>query len=239
MASLLPALDEIHLWLGDLSIAQPAYDRLLALTSPDERVRAMRLRLDCPRRRFVAGRGLLRILLGGYLAVRPELVQLTYGAFGKPGLDGSHGSDLAFSVAHSGDLALFAICRGTEIGVDVEQRPTAGGEVIVERFFSHAERERYSRLPVEDRPLSFLRGWTRKEAYLKASGAGLSRPLSGVEVTISPAEPPRLLTTGGADNASDWWLADVPSWGSYVGAVAARGGPRRITLETFTHFGCQ
>jgi 4'-phosphopantetheinyl transferase len=239
MARFFPALDEIHLWLGDLSIPQPEYERLLALTSPDERVRARRLRLESRRRRFVAGRGTLRVLLGHYLAVDPERVRLAYGVFGKPELDGAHESDVAFSVAHAGDLALFAICRGTEIGVDIEHRSTAGGDVIVERFFSVSEREQYSRLPDADRPLSFLRGWTRKEAYLKASGVGLSRPLSDVEVTIAPGEPPRLVTTGGADQASDWWLADVPSRGSYVGAVAARGGPRRIRLEPFTQGACR
>ena len=160
MPNLAPAVDEIHLWLADLSIARPEYDRLVVLISPDERLRAMRLRLESRRRRFVACRGMLRSLLARYLDIGPELVRFRYGIFGKPALDECHGSNLAFSVAHSGELALFGICSGSEIGVDVEQTKTTAGDAIVQRFFSIAEREMYSRLPDEEKPCSFVRGWT-------------------------------------------------------------------------------
>jgi 4'-phosphopantetheinyl transferase len=231
MARLSIAADEIYLWLADLSVPEHEYKRLLAVTSADEQYRARRLRLESRRRRFVAGRGTLRVLLARYLGTTPERVGFRYGIYGKPALDTRHASDIEFSVAHSDDLAVFAIGRGADLGVDVEHMHTTGAGAIVEQFFTAGERAVYARLPEADKPLAFLHAWTRKEAYLKGCGAGLSGPFTDVEVTMTRGEPTRLLSTGATGRAGDWWLADLPSPGTYIGAVAARGGPRRLTMD--------
>lgn len=146
----------------------------------DECRRAGRFRLARDRRRYVVARGLLRELLAARLGTHPRSVELRCGAHGKPRLaPGSAAVDLRFNVSHSGDFALFAFCRGREIGVDVEAIvPMRDADAVARHFFSHGELRAYRALEPSDRVAGFFTCWTRKEACLKALGGGLQSSLS-------------------------------------------------------------
>lgn len=167
-----PASDAIHVWRASLALDDRGYARLYDTLSVDERDRASSFLFDRDRRRFVAARGALREILGRYLGTAPHRLRFRLGPLGKPAIAG----DLPhFSVSHSGELALFAISRSTEVGVDLERvRPVVHLERIVERFFSARERQAFSGCPADRREHVFFECWTRKEAWLKARGEGLA-----------------------------------------------------------------
>ena len=167
-----------------LDLAPGAVDALAGCLRDDERQRAGRFRLARDRRRYVVARGRLRQLLATRLGTYPRSVELSCGAHGKPCLaPGSSAVDLRFNVSHSGDFALFAFCRGHEVGVDVEAvQPMQDADAVARHFFSRGELQAYRALAPRDRELGFFTCWTRKEAYLKARGGGLQSPLSECDV---------------------------------------------------------
>jgi 4'-phosphopantetheinyl transferase len=227
--------DEIHVWRTALDPPEDTVERLAATLSADERERADRFRLERVRRRFVVCRGALRMILSRYTGQAPERLRFTYGAHGKPALAPSAGmADLRFNVSHSDELALCAVARGREIGVDVERiRPLPGAERIAERFFAVPEREALQALPAERKLEGFYTCWTRKEAYIKALGDGLGHPLDEFAVSLAPGEPARLWTlreTGSAEEAT-WSLEALLPTPGYVAALAARGHGWRTTAR--------
>jgi 4'-phosphopantetheinyl transferase len=156
----------------------------LGLLSTAERQRAARLRFERHRRRFIVARARLRELLATRLGVRPEAVELAYGANGKPQLPRP---ELHFSVSHCDDVALFAFSPEREVGIDVEAlRPIHEADAIAAQVFSPRERSTYATLAARDRALAFLRCWTRKEALVKALGDGLSLPLDQLDAASAP-----------------------------------------------------
>ena len=153
---------------------------LQAHLSAEERQRAARFFFERHRRRFVVARAILRELLGARLGVRPAALGLVYGRNGKPRL--AHG-DWHFSVSHCDDVALLAFSRTCAIGADIEaMRPIRAADAIAAHFFSPREREAYCALASRDKPLGFLRCWTRKEALVKAIGGGLSMSIQQLDV---------------------------------------------------------
>ncbi len=230
-AAAIPPLngDEVHVWRARLD--QPA-DRLEVLRrtlAPDEVQRGERFHFERDRRHFAAGRGILRTLLGRYLGCDPRELQFSYNPQGKPTLAGE-GADLRFNLAHSHGLALFAVCRGREVGVDLERiRPEFAGEPVARRFFSPREVAVLQTLPAERRHEAFFVCWTRKEAYLKATGKGLSLPLDCFDVTLAPGEPAALLATRHDPAEVQRWSmrALAPAQG-YAGALAVEGRGWRL-----------
>lgn len=203
--------------------ARPAAVRAAAaLVADAERRRANRFAFARQRRRFIVARARLRRLLGTRLGVRPEAVELVYGAQGKPALAGRFGGvDLRFNIAHSGDIVVYAFATGGEIGVDVEAvRAVPDSDAIAARFFSSSERAAYQALRPRERPMGFFNCWTRKEAFLKALGAGLSQPLDRFDVSLAPDEPARILRVGDTPGERCGWRLDSfsPARG-FVGAV--------------------
>jgi 4'-phosphopantetheinyl transferase len=166
-----------------LDLGPGAVDALAGWLHDDECRRAGRFRLARDRRRYVVARGLLRKLLAARLGAHPRSVELSCGAHGKPCLaPGSAAGDLRFNVSHSGDLALFAFCRGRDIGVDVEAvLPLPDADAVARQFFSRGELRAYRALEPRERVLGFFTFWTRKEAYLKALGGGLQSALSAFD----------------------------------------------------------
>jgi 4'-phosphopantetheinyl transferase len=155
--------------------------RARARLSGAERERARRFRFERDRRRYIVARARLRELLAARLGVRPEAVELEYGRNGKPRL--AHGG-WRFNTSHSEDVALFAFSSRSEIGVDIEAvRAVPEADAIAAQFFSPRERAAYLALAPHDRPLGFLKCWTRKEAVSKALGSGLSIPFEALEVS--------------------------------------------------------
>ena len=230
MADRVPGDREIHLWWTRLSLRHEEYADVARMLSLDERRRSDAYRVEAVRRRFVIGRGILRVLLGSYLGIDGDAVHFTYSPSGKPLLAARHASDLTFSVSHSHDTAVYAVARVAAIGVDVERLRPVGHRAIVERYFSPAERAAYRALPESQQQLAFFLGWTRKEALLKAGGADLTETLASVEVTLVPGAPPCIASAPQPD--SSWWLEDLPAPPGFVGALAGAGP--RVLVRTAT-----
>jgi 4'-phosphopantetheinyl transferase len=207
-----------------LDAAPELVGELHALLSDQEKRRASRRAFGRDRRRFIVARGRLRQLLGARLGVRPESVELAYGAHGKPALAPRFAdADLRFNVSHCDDVAAYVVAfgEGREIGIDIEAvRVMSDAVDLAARFFSDAERAAYRALEPPDRPLGFFNCWTRKEAFIKALGDGLSHPLNRFDVSLTPGEPARILRVGDASGERCGWrmMSFSPAPG-FVGAV--------------------
>jgi 4'-phosphopantetheinyl transferase len=214
--------DEVHVWRASLDQAPDVVAHLSGVLSLEERERAARFRFERDRARYIVGRALLRQLVGSYVCSPANRVQFRYGAFDKPFLAGE---GPWFNLSHSGSVALYAFSSAAEIGVDVElEERDFSRERIAERFFSPAEVAALRALPERDQPRAFLRCWTRKEAFVKARGDGLSLALDSFDVSLHPDLPAALLRTAWSEHEPvQWGLEDLsdPAAG-YVAAVAQR-----------------
>ncbi|QCO03511.1 4'-phosphopantetheinyl transferase family protein [Azospirillum argentinense] len=217
--------EEIQLCYADLHGLVHRLEAFRALLSPDEAARAARFATEELRTRCALRRGLLRHLLGRATGRDPASLAFAYGPMGKPSLPGGP----AFNLADCKDHVLIAIAphETVELGVDVERLrrlPDAAG--IAERFFAPEERDAFAALPDALRDEAFLNGWTRKEAFIKATGQGLSTPLDRFAVELTPGRPARLLSLDGAleaGGATDWSLFDLRPAPGLIGALAVRG----------------
>ena len=222
----LPDLDGIELRLVEGTGTASERSALHELLSEDERARAARFKVEHARRSFIVSRGFLRTILADALGCAPETIRFGEGQHGKPFLAGAHSeSGIDFNVSHSGDLFLYAVSRGRTLGVDVERNKKEREiEKLAQRYFAPAEARRLlEEATPEERLDSFYRCWTRKEAYLKAKGTGLTTKLDAFEVTFLPGVPPAMLHTEvpGEDPAV-WNVFDVPVPEGYVAALVAR-----------------
>lgn len=222
-----PALGhgEAHVWRAMLDMSEVERRRLEGSLSPDEHRRSIRFRRPVDRQRFVAAHGVLRAILSRYLQVGPSQLAFRYGVHGKPALAGA---GLNFNLSHSGPLALYAVSGQGPVGVDVE-RMEAGIECeeLSARFFSLREHAALRLLPPETRREAFFACWTRKEAFLKACGGGLSLPLDDFDVSME--QPARLLGVRGALRVGGpWWMQDCAAGPGYAAAVVGEGPPVRV-----------
>jgi 4'-phosphopantetheinyl transferase len=224
------AADEVHLWRVDLEATASDEAQWSAILSDDERARAARFHFQIHRQYFTAGRALLRNILAAYLAAEPKELAFSYSTKSKPALAGAHANRLAFNVSHSGDVALIAVTRNRQIGVDVELiRHDFDTAAIATRFFSDAEQGQLAALPPEQRHEAFFRCWTRKEAYIKATGEGLSLPLRQFDVSIEPRSQNALLATRpDASESKGWSLRDIVVKPGYAGAVCVSGAEWKL-----------
>jgi 4'-phosphopantetheinyl transferase len=217
---------EVHVWRVSLRQGPGVLESLAATLSPDERRRAGRYHFRKDGESFVVSRGVLRDILGQYLSVSPARIRFTYNEFGKPDLCAEVAdAPLRFNVSHAHETALFAITSGREVGVDVEFiREDFAALDTAERFFSEVEVAALRGLPRGSRTLAFFNCWTRKEAYIKARGEGLSLPLKQFAVSAAPGEPAALLSAEHAPDAvSRWSLVELHPGPGYVGALAFEG----------------
>lgn len=188
--------------------------------SGDERARAARYLVDKARVEFVATRSALRQILGTYLNAPAESISFRYSERGKPSLDLNPG--IGFNISHSEGLSVLAISRGHDIGVDVEWiRADVEAAALAERFFSPSERDRLLRLSENEIQPAFFRCWTRKEAYIKARGDGLSLALDSFDVSLEPGVTSALLRTRPrATEAQKWIVSDLGLATGYAAALA-------------------
>src|SRR5271163_3956007 len=207
------ARGEIHVWSASLVTDEVTLRSLEATLVDEERERARRFIFERDRDRYVAARGILRDLLGQYLRCAPRSIEFAYGPYGKPAITGAASrSGICFNLSHSHGLAVVAIGREQEVGIDVELiRPEFAAEGIARRYFSAKEIDELSGLPAQMRTEGFFLCWTRKEAYIKAKGDGLQIPLDSFDVSLSPGSPATL--------CSD----DEPRWGieSFIPSLAS------------------
>jgi len=226
---------EVHVWHAELTNVEDAR-HLEPMLSPDENERAARFRFPEHRRRFVIARGRLRQLLAAYLEVLPRDVGFAYSEAGKPELSAFHRSDLCFNVSHSGDIGVFAFALGRRIGVDVECiRHDVDVDEIPRRFFSQLEQQTLAGLEGRQKIEGFFNCWTRKEAYVKAVGSGLSLPLRDFDVSLAPGEPARLLATRPVpDLASKWSMALLELGQECAAAVVVEGSIETLVVRQLT-----
>ena len=212
---------EIHIWRGCLDIDRNTLGRLESTLATDELTRASRFVFSRDRDRFVAGRGILRDILGRYLDCPSSTVGFTYEHAGKPVLALCHSpSPVRFNLSHSQDVAVFAISVNRVVGVDIEAvRTDIARDDVADRCFSIGERVELRSLPPEWQDEGFFLGWTRKEAYVKALGLGLGAPLDGFDVSLTPGLPERLVSP----DFRRWILRSFCPADGYVGAVVAEG----------------
>ena len=224
--------DEVHVWRANLD--QPKgflSDKLYPLLSEDETIQARRMPYEEHRDRFVAGRAIRRAVLSRYARVDPRFLEFEYGAHGKPRIKAGPGADgLRFNMSHSVNLALIAVALEREVGIDVERlRPVIEQEKIVERYFSTDEKNSYRLLPPGRRRRAFFIAWTRKEAYMKAAGFGLSEGLDHPEV-IFPLDNhpgPRKVRTQ-VELSGRWVTLEFEPGDEFVAAVVVEGPPCRF-----------
>jgi len=225
-APLILGSNEVHVWRASLNEPPPQIDSFLHTLGADERTRAERFHFQRDREHFIIAHGILRAILGLYLNRAPESLSFCYSSHGKPAVASESGGNvLRFNMSHSHGVALYAITRGREVGIDVEFiRCDLEAEQIAERFFSRREIATLRALPLKLRKYAFFLCWTRKEAYIKARGEGLSRPLDQFEVSLIPGEPAALLSTQpDPGEALLWSLQDLTLGCGYVAALAAQG----------------
>jgi 4'-phosphopantetheinyl transferase len=215
-------MGHLHVWRLDLASLRQKTSDFEATLSPIERDRAMRYRVAADRERFIVVRAILRKLLGRYLGLTPAAIAFDYSAWGKPLVRSGHPSHpgLGFNVSHSGGVALVALAREARVGVDVELvRSGLAVELIAERHLSPTEQVTLSRIPSHLRNEAFFRYWTRKEAFAKAVGGGLSIAFDGFSVSLAPAAG-MVFETPSNDSRSPWWLRELEPGAGYVAAVA-------------------
>ena len=222
--------DDVHVWRVALDVGEAVLARLRETLADDERRRAERFHFEKDRRHFTAGRGALRSILAGYLGRRPQDVRFTYTNYGKPLLADESGMALRFNLTHSHGLALLAVALGRDVGVDVERvRDNLEGEQLAERFFSPREVAALLALPPALRREAFFHCWTRKEAYIKANGKGLSLPLDQFDVSLHPDEPAALLATHhDPAEAGRWSMRSLAPGDGFAAALAVEGQSWRL-----------
>jgi 4'-phosphopantetheinyl transferase len=214
---------EIHIWYASLDTPISQFWGLLAT---DEKKRAGRFHFQADRKRFIVRRGILRTILGYYLSIEPSQFRFYYGKNEKPALADTFGKEkVHFNLSHSEGIALYAFARNREIGVDIERiRDISEMGQIAERFFSKRENAVLQALPKSKKKEAFFNCWTRKEAFIKAIGDGLSYPLDRFDVSLVPGEPARLLKVEGYSKvAPQWSIQDLKPASGFAAALAVKG----------------
>jgi 4'-phosphopantetheinyl transferase len=218
-----PAPGMADVWVTALTTSSSNLEALRRILSHNELDRAARFHFDEHRTRYIVAHGCLRQLLSRYLSIPASSIEFGLGTNGKPSLAGeAAGTGLQFNLAHSADLSLTAVVTGSQVGVDVEQvRILPDANELVQRFFSKREAAEFAGMTEAQKPLGFFRLWTRKEAWLKATGDGIAHLLDKVEVSFSAAEAARLLRLPeGFSSLADWSLCNLEPGPGYVGALA-------------------
>jgi 4'-phosphopantetheinyl transferase len=229
--------NEVHIFHATLDLPAYKQQHLAETLSPDERNRADRFKSDFARHRFISSRGILREILGWLLRTPPRDISFCYGFRGKPGLRGlAQDWCLDFNVSHSGPLAVYAVSRNSEVGIDVERvRPVKRARHLVANFFSPDENARWSTLPTDQKSEYFIKCWTRKEAYLKAMGIGISGLRNLIEVRAAPEREAELLELeGGLRMMPDGWFYPVRTSPGYTCGVVTKSRQERMMNWTWS-----
>jgi 4'-phosphopantetheinyl transferase len=221
---------QVHVWLMDTDQTKPCLEKFVQTLAGDERQKGARFYRREDRERFLAVRGALRLILAGYLKTTPQQLRFVYGEHGKPALEKSLSHNVRFNVSHSQNLALFAVARNGEVGVDIEAiRSDFDVESIALRYFTSQESAMICAAPAASRREAFFRCWTLKEAYAKACGLGLATIFEQAE--ISPASQLSEKVTEvhtERERLSRWSIQELPILAGYKAALAIEGKSRTV-----------
>jgi len=225
-AQKLPKFGEVHVWSARLISAQNKFEVFYGSLSTDERKRAESFIQERNKNRYIIARGILRELLGHYLGMAPEQVCFSYGANGKPHLaDSLAGSGLEFNLSHAANSAVYAFANRTQVGIDIE--PLNKGlawRQLAPIVFSAKEQAELAEIPEDEKAEAFLRGWTRKEAFVKGCGAGLSLDLNAFDVPLERLENPSPVQLSN-QQPDVWWLCPIDPIADFVAALTVNGAP--------------
>lgn len=212
----------VDVWRIALDLSSDSIKLIESTLSADEANRAVRFHFEVDKNHFIVAHGVLRKILGCYLHCDPTELTFSLNQYGKPALVNSA---LEFNLSHSSDFALIAVTSDRKIGVDLERiRPDMELENIASRNFSEIEVSELMGLPPEQRGIGFFNCWTRKEAYVKAQGVGLSLPLDSFDVSLTPDQPAVLRATRpNLQEAARWTLRPLDVAPNYAGALAVEG----------------
>jgi len=221
--------DEVHVWRAALDRSPSQIQSLCQVLSSDEMASGSCIRLPNHKAHFLAAHGLLRIILGHYTGRQPAELQFLRGPQGKPFLRPQTGrDDVRFNMSHSGGLALYALTRGREIGIDVEQiNPDFKVEEIVKHTLSPRELVTINRLPPQAKRDMFFRHWTLKEAFLKGTGLGLSLAPDQIAVSLTD-DGVELETLEAPGQSSGWSLHVLDPGPGFAAALAVEGQGQRL-----------
>lgn len=214
--------DEVHIWCADLNLPEEALEKFFNNLSADEQTRAARFIHAKDRSHFIAARAILRDILSRYCNIAPNKIKFNYTAKGKPLLNlETMQPKIFFNLSHSHDLALYAVTHLEQIGVDIEYtRRNIDALEIAERFFSKNEIALLRSLPVTEQLAGFYKIWTRKEAYVKAIGEGISHSLDNFSVSTASGKSAILIDASQSKLNNDWFIYDVPLEEDYQAALA-------------------
>jgi 4'-phosphopantetheinyl transferase len=224
--------NEVHVWRVLLDVTTIEFESLLGFLSVDELARAGRFHFDSDRKRFIVARGILRKILGHYLEKNPNDILFEYTPHGKPALaPGSGEEKICFNLSHSAAIALYAITRDRKIGIDIEHiRNDMEEDLIARKFFSQVEINSLEKMDKNKRAELFFQYWTRKEAFGKATGVGISFPMEQYDVSsitrniLSP-----VILSGNNGERSCWHIRDLYPGEGYAAAIAIEGSDGDIS----------
>jgi 4'-phosphopantetheinyl transferase len=226
------AINEVHVWRASLEMPFHVIDQLQRVLSPEESEQARQFYFEKDRQHWIVAHGVLRLLLGRYLDMKASELEFVINDYGKPALAyPPHAARLHFNLSHSGELALYAFAYDRPVGIDVEyvRAPLDYEEVAIHHFSSY-ECTVLRSLPASLHEKAFFSCWTRKEAYIKARGKGLSLPLDQFDVSLTPWEPAALLADRQDPQApARWSLYALAPGVHYAGALAVEGAGWQLT----------
>jgi 4'-phosphopantetheinyl transferase len=223
---------EVHVWLlCSASASEKAREYYASILAEDEEDRLQRLRTERLRGEFLVARGALRELLGMYLRVSPEAIVFERNPHGKPRVAFPGEPRIEFSLSHGGGKVAYAFSADRAVGIDLEPHdPAAVERAILPVIFTEDERAELASLPPELAVRGFFCGWTRKEAFVKATGEGVSRDLQSFAVTLDPRKPAALAIPGGAP-ADKWHLHSLDLCPGYEAALVVAGDGYQVRLH--------
>ena len=221
---------EIHVWRGIVDIPSADLQVYWKTLKADERERAQRFRFPQHRTRFISARGMLRKLLGYYLSLAPQNIKLGIGLQGKPFVQSQSPHQLYFNVSHSQKLVLMAFSTSSEVGIDVEgPQSHLDHQAIAKRIMNEQEASWFHSLPESKQKSAFFTCWTRKEAFVKAHGKGLTFPLRDITVSFLPEQPASIMKVENPELSSlNWSIYSIYARPKYTGALVVADKPQSI-----------
>ncbi|MBC5821270.1 MAG: 4'-phosphopantetheinyl transferase superfamily protein [Candidatus Eremiobacteraeota bacterium] len=227
----------MHVWDARVSAFAAQASALRATLDGSELQRADRFRFERDRLQYVVAHGLVRALLGGYLERPASVLRFATGLYGKPALvEPAIHPPLEYNLSHSGDVVLIAVARQRAVGIDVERwAKHIVYDELAEYCFSAAERSELRAASHHDKAAAFFAGWTRKEAYIKATGLGITAGLDYFDVSLGPGNAAKLLRDRRPNSSAGWRMVDLPLGAGYSGAVVACGYDWRLRRIPLAH----